>query len=54
MAEHLVVIGHGRLLADTSVGEMSAGAPSLEAAFLELSGTGPGTPSWTSPQEGSS
>jgi ABC-2 type transport system ATP-binding protein len=36
MAEHLVVIGRGRLLADTSVAAMSAGAPSLEAAFLAL------------------
>jgi ABC-2 type transport system ATP-binding protein len=36
MAERLVVIGQGRLLADTSVAEMSAGAPSLEAAFLEM------------------
>ncbi len=38
MAEHLVVIGRGRLLADTSVAELSAGAPSLEAAFLDLTG----------------
>jgi ABC-2 type transport system ATP-binding protein len=38
MAEHLVVIGRGRLLADTSVAELSLGAPSLEAAFLELTG----------------
>jgi ABC-2 type transport system ATP-binding protein len=36
LADHLVVIGQGRLLADTSVGQLSAGAPSLEAAFLEL------------------
>jgi ABC-2 type transport system ATP-binding protein len=36
MADHLVVIGQGRLLADTSVAAMSAGAPSLEAAFLAL------------------
>jgi ABC-2 type transport system ATP-binding protein len=36
MAERLVVIGQGRLLADTSVAEMSAGAPSLEAAFLAM------------------
>jgi len=33
-----VVIGQGRLLADTSVAQMSAGASSLEAAFLELTG----------------
>jgi ABC-2 type transport system ATP-binding protein len=38
MAERLVVIGQGRLLADTSVAQMSAGASSLEAAFLELTG----------------
>jgi ABC-2 type transport system ATP-binding protein len=36
MADHLVVIGQGRLLADTSVAEMSARASSLEDAFLEL------------------
>jgi ABC-2 type transport system ATP-binding protein len=35
-AEHLVVIGQGRLLADTSVAELSARAPSLEEAFLEI------------------
>ena len=38
MAERLVVIGQGQLLADTSVAQMSAGASSLEAAFLELTG----------------
>jgi ABC-2 type transport system ATP-binding protein len=49
MAEHLVVIGQGRLLADASVAQLSAGASSLEAAFLKLSedsteytGTSPG------------
>jgi ABC-2 type transport system ATP-binding protein len=36
MAEHLVVIGRGRLLADASVAQLSAGASSLEAAFLKL------------------
>jgi ABC-2 type transport system ATP-binding protein len=36
MADRLVVIGQGRLLADTSVAEMSAGAPTLEAAFLAM------------------
>jgi ABC-2 type transport system ATP-binding protein len=36
LAEHLVVIGQGRLLADTSVAQMSAGASSLEEAFLAL------------------
>ena len=38
MAERLVVIGQGRLLADTSVAELSAGAASLEEAFLQLTG----------------
>ena len=36
--EHLVVIGQGHLLADTSVAELSAGAASLEDAFLQLTG----------------
>jgi ABC-2 type transport system ATP-binding protein len=36
MAERLVVIGAGRLLADASVAELSARTTSLEAAFLEL------------------
>jgi ABC-2 type transport system ATP-binding protein len=35
-ADHEVVIGRGRLLADTSVAELSARAPSLEEAFFEL------------------
>ncbi len=35
-AEHLVVIGQGRLLADTSVTELSARSGSLEEAFFEL------------------
>jgi ABC-2 type transport system ATP-binding protein len=35
-ADHLVVIGHGRLLADTSVAELSTRSSSLEEAFLEL------------------
>ena len=35
-ADHLVVVGHGRLLADTSVAELSARSSSLEEAFLEL------------------
>lgn len=40
MAEHLVVIGGGRLLADASLEDLSAGATSLEDAFFELtSGT---------------
>ena len=37
-AEHLVVIGRGRLLADTSVAELTARGGSLEEAFLELTG----------------
>lgn len=37
-AERLVVIGRGRLLADTTVAEMSAGSPSLEEAFFQLTG----------------
>jgi ABC-2 type transport system ATP-binding protein len=37
-AEHLVVIGQGRLLADTSVAELTARSRSLEEAFLELTG----------------
>jgi ABC-2 type transport system ATP-binding protein len=35
-ADHLVVIGQGRLLADTSTAELSARSASLEEAFLEL------------------
>ena len=35
-AERLVVIGRGRLLADTTVAEMSAGSASLEDAFFRL------------------
>jgi ABC-2 type transport system ATP-binding protein len=35
-AERLVVIGRGRLLAQTSVAELSARSGSLEEAFLEL------------------
>jgi ABC-2 type transport system ATP-binding protein len=35
-ADHVVVIGNGRLLADTSVAELSARSSSLEEAFLEL------------------
>ena len=57
MAEHLVVIGQGRLLADTSVADLSAGAPSLEAAFLDLTGASAeyraGWPSATARKEGS-
>jgi ABC-2 type transport system ATP-binding protein len=35
-ADHLVVVGRGRLLADTSVAELSARSASLEEAFFEL------------------
>jgi len=35
-ADRLVVIGRGRLLADTTVAELSAGSPSLEDAFFRL------------------
>jgi ABC-2 type transport system ATP-binding protein len=35
-ADRVVVIGRGRLLADTSVAELAAGSASLEAAFFEL------------------
>jgi ABC-2 type transport system ATP-binding protein len=38
MVEHLVVIGQGRLLADTSVAALSTGAASLDDAFLQLTG----------------
>ena len=36
VADHLVVIGQGRLLADASVAELAARSESLEDAFLEL------------------
>src|SRR5690242_6300750 len=42
MAEHVVVIGQGRLLADALVADLAARAPSLEAAFLELTGAAGG------------
>jgi ABC-2 type transport system ATP-binding protein len=35
-ADRLIVIGGGRLLADTTVAELSARSGSLEDAFLEL------------------
>jgi ABC-2 type transport system ATP-binding protein len=38
MAEHVVVIGQGRLLADAPLADLTARAPSLEDAFLELTG----------------
>ncbi|WP_255947397.1 ABC transporter ATP-binding protein [Streptomyces odontomachi] len=37
-ADHLVVIGQGRLLADTSVRELTASGGSLEEAFFRLTG----------------
>ena len=38
MAEHVVVIGRGRLLADAPIADLAARAPSLEDAFLALTG----------------
>jgi ABC-2 type transport system ATP-binding protein len=38
MAEHVVVIGDGRLLADEPVAALAARAASLEKAFLDLTG----------------
>jgi ABC-2 type transport system ATP-binding protein len=35
-ADHLIVIGQGRLLAQTTVAELSAGSSSLEEAFFQL------------------
>jgi ABC-2 type transport system ATP-binding protein len=35
-AQHLIVIGRGRLLADTTVSELTADSGSLEQAFFEL------------------
>jgi ABC-2 type transport system ATP-binding protein len=37
-ADHLIVIGRGRLLADTSVAELTANGRSLEEAFFQLTG----------------
>ncbi|MFE7171715.1 ABC transporter ATP-binding protein [Streptomyces sp. NPDC057616] len=39
-ADHLIVIGQGRLLADTSVAELTAGGRSLEEAFFAITGSG--------------
>jgi ABC-2 type transport system ATP-binding protein len=36
LADHLVVIGRGQLLADTTPRELRAGHDTLEAAFLHL------------------
>jgi len=38
VAEHVVVIGQGRLLADAPLKDLAARAPSLEDAFLALTG----------------
>ena len=38
-AQRLIVIGQGRLIADTTVAEMAAGSESLEDAFLRLTST---------------
>ena len=38
MADRLVVIGQGRLLADTTAAELTSRAPRLEEAFLQLPG----------------
>jgi ABC-2 type transport system ATP-binding protein len=46
MAEHVVVIGGGRLLADEPVATLAARAPSLEDAFLDLT-AGPAGPGQT-------
>jgi ABC-2 type transport system ATP-binding protein len=50
-ADRLIVIGAGKLLADTTVAELSAGSASLEDAFLDLTmgsaefrATPPGSP----------
>jgi ABC-2 type transport system ATP-binding protein len=40
MAEHLVVVGRGRLLADTTVAELGSRSTSLEDAFLTLTSQG--------------
>ncbi len=41
-ADRLIVIGGGRLLADTTVADLSAGSASLEDAFLELTAAAAG------------
>jgi ABC-2 type transport system ATP-binding protein len=38
IADHLIVIGHGRLVADSTVTELTAGGRSLEEAFFALTG----------------
>jgi ABC-2 type transport system ATP-binding protein len=34
--EHVIVVGHGQLIADADVAELTAGRSSLEEAFMEL------------------
>jgi ABC-2 type transport system ATP-binding protein len=36
LADHLIVIGRGRLVADATPAELRAGYDSLEEAFLDL------------------
>jgi ABC-2 type transport system ATP-binding protein len=38
LADHVLVIGRGRLLADAPLHELTARSGSLEAAYLELTG----------------
>jgi ABC-2 type transport system ATP-binding protein len=40
VADHLLVLSGGRLLADTTVTDLSAGSASLEDAFLTLTSGG--------------
>jgi ABC-2 type transport system ATP-binding protein len=55
-AEHVIVVGQGRLIADVDVADLLAGAPSLEEAYLELTAgaveyhatTQEGSPRWSS------
>ena len=36
IVEHVIVVGHGQLIADANVAELTAGRSSLEEAFMEL------------------
>ena len=36
MADHVVVIGRGRMLADATIQELTAGGSSLEDVYLRL------------------
>jgi ABC-2 type transport system ATP-binding protein len=55
-AEHVIVVGQGRLIADVDVADLLAGARSLEEAYLELTAgaveyhatTQEGSPRWSS------